>query len=183
LLGIGETVEVGKEESPFFRFYRTHTRQEAVTRPDGTVHLVPSIAFLRQVRDGQISASNLPGVAFDTARHFMMLARELLWEQIRVSEFRENPSRQRAMWLFANANNAPHWESMLKSNVTGQSQLIEVEVTGRVHECDAGLLLGDSESLDESERKARAYWRGDMLPAASQPEVLFVGSLKVVRGL
>lgn len=181
LWSVGQHLHVGTAENPFFQFYRSHIRRYSVTQPNGTMNQVPAIAFLRQVRDGNIRPNELAKDAFEIAQHFMMLARELLWETVRLAEFSDRPSRQRAVWLVGDIANLAHWQHRLQGGQTEKFQFVEVRATGRVHECDAALLLGDSESLDESECKAHAYWRGDMLSAGSEPEVLFDGCIEVTR--
>jgi hypothetical protein len=159
----------------------TRSRHYPVTQADGSILPVPAMSFLRQVRDGRITPGNLPHVACEIAQHFIMLARELLREAVRISEFPDRPSRKRAMWLARDPGGLTYWRGRLRCSDAQLFQLIKVRASGRVFECDAALLVGDSESLDESERKAHAYWRGEMMPSGSEPEILFEGSLEVTR--
>lgn len=84
------------------------------------------------------------------------------------------------MWFVTDPAMLASWKARLSCQ-TGMFQFVEVLATGNAHACDACLLLGDCESLTETESKARAYWRGDMQGETSQPEILFEGSLKVIR--
>lgn len=177
---VGERLSVGQEENPFFAFYRK-PRFELVNGPGGTVELVPAMAFLRRVILGNITPSNLPQTAYDIANHFVMLSRELLWEAIRASDYPEAPSRQRALWLLPDLAAVRHWQARLKHPAEKATQVVEVLATGVVHVCDAALLTGDSEALDDTYRKARDYWSGMIAAQGSEPEILFRGELEVVR--
>jgi hypothetical protein len=69
--------------NPFFRFYEVYQRSYRVTQnPQGTVIEVPAMTFLRRVKEGSITTDSLPTVAFEAANHFLMLARELVWEAL-----------------------------------------------------------------------------------------------------
>ena len=90
-LVVGATVEATSNHNPFFGFYE-NPRIYSVTTPNETVQ-VPAMAFLRMVRDGGVQCSNLPPIAYEIAQHYVMLAREILMEQVR-KELDENlPSR------------------------------------------------------------------------------------------
>src|SRR5579885_2757969 len=100
LMRHGDMCEIGTHTNPFFRFYEVHQRTYEVTdTTTGIIHRVPAIRFLRCVRDGTVASDALPVIAFDTANHFLMLARELVWENVRLAEFPKAPSRQRCIWL------------------------------------------------------------------------------------
>jgi hypothetical protein len=95
----GDVIEIGDRTNPFFGFYDVQPRTHAVVDQNGVMHQVPAICFLRLVQDGTVNAGNLGGDAYDTARHFLMLASELLWENVRLAEFPDRPSRQRCLFL------------------------------------------------------------------------------------
>src|ERR1035438_1863549 len=82
----GQKVTLGTTYTPFFNFYEG-SRQYPVNQADGSVIQVKAIKFLTAVRDGQISCPNLPTIAREIASHYVMLARELIMEEIRLSEF------------------------------------------------------------------------------------------------
>lgn len=182
LLTVGQTIRAGDGTNPFFGFYETYRRTYPVTLHDGTVVQTPAMTFLRQVRDGGVNPHNLPATAYEIAEHFVMLARELLWESIRLKEFPNAPSRQRGIWLLESESEVAHWNSRLNASASSPpSQVVELVATGCALRCDAAFLLGDSETLEESISKARMYWNGSISPERSEPEILFEGELRVVR--
>lgn len=179
LMQPGASVVVGDLQNPFFRFYEVHARTYRVTDPNGAVNMVPAIKFLRRVKEGTITPHNLPGDAFEIAQHFMMLARELLWESVRLAdpEFAKLPSRQRCVWLIESLDDVKRWLELMGVRPV---QVVEVKATGRAHVADQSHLAGDSELLSVWYEKARAYWRGERT-GSPLIEVIFEGRLDVLR--
>ncbi|MBR0649228.1 DUF2441 domain-containing protein [Roseomonas terrae] len=184
LLEVGQQVEAGLSENPFFGFYRGPARSFPVRQADGKVLPVPAIRYIDNVASGAFTPGDwraFAGEARLTARHFMMLARELLWESVRAAEFPDRPSRQRGMWL-TDATSLEIWKRRLAFDQLTPTRIVEVSATGLALETDAMLLLGESESLGETERKARAYWSGGSGAPGGEPETLFSGTM-VVTGI
>lgn len=169
-------------DNPFFQYYENNVPTHAVTMADNsTVNLGP-IKFLRAVRDGQVNAHNLPQAALDSAQHFMTLARELLFEKVRAERYAKLPSRQRSLWVVESLKELAYWRDRLALGQPAQpTQFVELEVSGKLHRCDASFLIGDSEKLSDSLAKAEKYWSGTMADVGSEPEVLFEGTATVKR--
>jgi hypothetical protein len=168
-----QKVTIGSEYTPFFGFYES-SRQYDVTRPDGTVAWIKAIAFLRQVKDGQINCPNLSQIASEIATHYIMLARELLMEQTRLEDYPAAPSRQRCLYLADTVDEARQWQHRIGE----PAEICSIECTGTIHRADANLLLGDSEPLSVTRQRAHAYWRGEL---SDHPhlETLFVGNATI----
>lgn len=177
LMRRGDIIEVGGHISPFFRFYESYARMYPVRQQDGSVLNVPAIAFLNGVKDGSITSDNLPVTAWEISRHFMMLARELIWENIRLLEFQCEPSRQRCIWLLENEEQVRQWLRTLGFQPMTH-WVVKVRATGRALKVDSRILAGDSEPLPVWYDRARRYWRGEMT-ADPHAEVLFAGTLHV----
>jgi len=174
----GDIFEIGGTTNPFFGFYEEHQRTYPVTEtPTGIVHQVPAMKFLRLVKDGEVTSTDLPTIARDTANHFLMLVRELLWENVRLAEFPEAPSRQRCIWLIESMANVTNWISHLGFKPNHYS-VVRVRATGRALNVDGNYLAGDSEPLPVWFEKARAYWSSKNTQNPL-PEVLFEGRIEV----
>lgn len=173
-LVMGQVIKVGESYTPFFGFYEG-SRTYPLTLENGTTVQVPAIKFLKQVQAGNINCPTLPKVAVDVAQHYVILCRELIMEDIRLSEFNgEPPSRQRCLYVCESIDEARHWQQLV-----GQESIIcELTCTGTTHRADASLLLGDSEPLSVTRDRARQYWRGEASDIP-QWETLFVGEIRV----
>jgi len=178
LMRIGAVIEIGKESCPFFNIYETWQRTYPVRNTNtGQIRQVPAMEFLNGAREGAITPDNLAQTAYETAQHFLMLARELLWETVRLNEFPDAPSWQRCIWLTRTLGQARDWIKVLKFQPSTY-WIVKLAATGRALDTDGRLLASDSEALPAWYEKARAYWRGEMT-ADPWSEVIFDGEIKV----
>ena len=82
----GDVLEIGVQTNPFFHFYEAFQRTYPVTdSATGKVIQVPAIKFLSSVSNGAVISDALPSIAVETAKHFLMFSRELLWENVRLA--------------------------------------------------------------------------------------------------
>jgi hypothetical protein len=172
-----QKISVGSEHNPFFRFYETVLEYQVTDSQTGGQTQVNAVEWLHRVRMKTILTSYeiLAEKAFEVSQHYMMLARELLMEQIRLDEFGgEPPSRQTCLFLSETVEEARTWISLLG----GQGAVCELTCTGIIHRADSRLMVKVSEPLSVTKEKARAYWRGE---ASADPrmETLFAGDAVV----
>lgn len=177
-LVLNQQVCAGVAYNPFFSFYEDALEYPVTDGQTGATIQVNAVDWLYRVRAGTIQTSYniLAHKAFDVSQHYMMLARELIMEQIRVEEFNaEPPSRQKCLFLSETADEPRTWISLLG----GSGAVCELSCTGVIHRADSRLMVKVSEPLSLTRKKARAYWRGEI---SSDPrlETLFVGHALVV---
>lgn len=171
-----QTLRVGNAPNPFFGFYE-NARAYPVTE-NGVNIAVKAVAWLKRVRAGTIvpaSQQILANIAAEVAEHYVMLCRELIMEELRISEFAgEPPSRQTCIYAAETVEEARLWHATLG----GTGTICEMTCTGTIHLADSRLLLADSEPLSVTRERARQYWRGEV---GSHPylETLFVGDAKI----
>jgi hypothetical protein len=177
LMRRGSVIEVGDQTIPFFRYFESYQRTYPVQLPDGSSQVVPAIRFLELVKDGTVNTKVLPNIACEVARHFMILSRELVWENVRLQNFRDEPSRQRCLFLLERADQARDWIKLL-GFAPGTHWIVRLKATGTALKVDSRQLAGDSEPLSAWYEKARRYWRGE-LTDNPMTEVLFVGTVHV----
>ena len=173
----GQKVSVGKEYTPFFKFYEGTREYPVAIGNTGQIEQVNAIEWLHRVKIGTIQTSpqTLAAIAWEVSQHYMMLARELLMEQIRIDEFGgEPPSRQRCLYLSESAEEAKSWLLLLG----GDGAVCELTCTGSIHRADSRLMVMVSEPLSATQEKARAYWRGES-SADPRMETLFIGDAEV----
>ncbi|MET4121979.1 hypothetical protein ABIB85_008435 [Bradyrhizobium sp. JR1.5] len=142
-----------------------------MTDQNGITVELRAVEFLKQVEAGHVNCPILPTIAVEVARHYVMLCRELIMEDIRLAEFKgEPPSRQRCLYACETPEEARHWKQLVGLGST----VCELTCTGTIHRADASHLLGDSEPLSVTRERARKYWRGEA-GESPQWETLFVG--------
>lgn len=174
-----DIIEVGFETNPFFKFYENNAREYPVRRSDGTTENIASMRFLQNVLQGNINPDNLPQTAYEISNHFLMLSRELVWENIRIEKYPNYPSRQKCLWLLKNQDQIERWKKILKLEPRSYS-IVKVKATGRAIEVDSSHLPSDSEPLPTWYEKAYKYWEGAVTEDPLK-EFLFVGKIKVTE--
>jgi hypothetical protein len=110
------------------------------------------------------------------------LLNEIIFEQIRKSEFAELPSRLKCTWL-CDKRNIKKWVSLFE--VRGKRKTFEVQAYGEVYKVDRSWLPIDLTPPLDLFDIAREYWKGSLNPNPKkrQVEYLFTGKLKVIREL
>lgn len=169
-----QSVRIGGEHTPFFAFYEKTFTLPIENPTTRTMEDVPAITWLRRVQQGTIAPHNLPQTAFYIVRHYNMLVRELIMEEVRAAEFPEAPSRQSCLYALESLADFNAWKTAL----TDPGTLCSLSVTGTIHVADSNLLLDESEPLSTTRARARSYWRGEMT-ADPRREVLIVGDVCV----
>lgn len=177
LMRSGTNLSIGETTNPFFRFYETYTRSYPLRKKDGTTEALSCINFLRNVKLGNINPDDLPSMALEVAHHFLMLSRELIWENIRLNEFGNFPSRQKCLFLIKDMDHLDKWKNTLNFH-PNFFQVCKVSATGLAFEADSKFLPNDSEPLPIWYDKAQRYWRGETTDDPL-PEILFIGTITV----
>jgi hypothetical protein len=176
-LSAGQELTIGSAVNPYFNYYE-EPKTFPVQQADHTFVQVKAMRFLNLVHKGQINPNNLPQDSLDVARHFMVLAREILWECVRKEKFSDLPSRQRCIWLASSESNVQDW--LKRMECTSNYSILRVKARGTVHKADERLLLGDTESFSETINKAERYWSGTM-DSGSLEEIIFEGKLTILE--
>ena len=176
-LKVGDSVDIGGESNPYFRFYEKNKKTYNLTTDDGQTLQIPGVKFIGSVQSGEINCANLAFIAHDLSKHLAGLIGELIWEDIRKNEFPHLPSRQRCIWLIPDVEGVRYWVSRL--GVAPETyQVLRVRCQGRMHVASEKYLLGDSVSLEEAVSVARQYWLG-VIPEPNTKEIIFEGRVTV----
>jgi hypothetical protein len=171
---LNQKIVVGNEHNPFFRFYEGVLQYPIKDSQTGATIQVNAVEWLHRVRVGTIRPSSckiLAAKAWEVSQHYVMLARELIMEQIRLEEFAaEPPSRQTCLFLSDTSDEAKGWLPALG----GHGSICELVCTGTIHKADSRLMVKSSEPLSVTKEKTRAYWKGEA-SASRRMEILFNG--------
>lgn len=107
------------------------------------------------------------------------LARELIFEFVRLNLDYELPSRLKCFWL-STPEYLPTWCSLLMQENT-DCQIVKVSVTGKIFTANGSFLRQRYFKVYEYEQMAEQYWLGEH--DKDKPycgEILFEGSLQVI---
>jgi len=177
LLSTGDSVDIGGESNPYFRFYEKNRKTYQLTQSDGQTLQIPGVKFLGSVKSGEINCPTLPAIAHELSMHLAGLVGELIWEDVRKKEFPHLPSRQRCIWLIPNISGVKYW--VLRLGVAPSAyQVLRVRCQGRMHIASEKYLLGESASLEDAVSMARQYWLG-VVPEPKTEEIIFEGRFSV----
>ncbi len=168
--------DVGGNSNPYFKFFETQKKAYPVTQSDGSQLMVSGVRFVGAVAKGEVNSPNIAGIAYDLAKHLVAYVRELVWEDLRKKEFPHLPSRQRCICLIPTLAGVKYW--IKRMELSGEYQVLRVQ--GRIHKASESFLLGDSEPMEETIRKARQYWLG-VVEAPNTEEIIFEGRVRVAE--
>lgn len=108
------------------------------------------------------------------------IARELIYERVRMSINSNLPSRLRCIWLtsFENLN---AWHSDFKET-SSDCQIFKVSVTGKIFNADGSNVKLDIFKVSDFELAAEKYWRSEKSQSSTHlSEILFEGALKIIE--
>lgn len=109
----------------------------------------------------------------------LKLSRELIFENIRIRDFKTHPSRLHCFWLCDKTDLSIWWEEFEdKSDKT----IIKVKATGNVFKADGSFIHLDTMKFSDYDNIATDYWSGksNSDPTKSKFETLFEGQIKIM---
>ena len=153
-LNVGQTYTAGKEPNPFFKEFEAFAFPEPILLND---------------------APNL-------VNEFSLYVRERLFEDIRLQEFPDLPSRMSCLWLMSEEQietKTKYWSH----EIPDSKALYKLSCTGKIHVADDSLLIHPLGGYFGAVRdNARHYWNGIVTnPAPEHQELLFAGSFNVLE--
>jgi uncharacterized protein DUF2441 len=183
-LSLGDEVDVGGSTNPFFLFYwmgaMSYHVPEEIGAPQGKVR---GVKYLNLIKEGRMNPPErvYRHHASEIARDLVTRLREVIWEDVRKTEFPDRPSRQKCIWLVPNRNGLRYWLDQMGVHVRGLDwQVLRVRVQGRLHKANQDFLIGDNMGMRHMVEEARNFWRGvDVGEEAERAEILFEGRMRV----
>lgn len=134
------------------------------------------------------SMNELAKWAYQILQGQLKLKRELIFEQVRASEFSELPSRQRCLWVSETLSDALYWKSRLSCNARNRPpRVFIIDATGETFTAHEGHLIQEAEAFAITEARARDYWQGvPALPSfpgrdSGRYEILFKGKATFIE--
>lgn len=116
-------------------------------------------------------------------KYYAELLKEYIFEQVRLVEYPEKPSRMQCMFLFSNDIDHSDFANSLHYDMANKS-IIEIEVfeNSKLHFADLKLLDCNALTHVEKMDKARQYWKGTTEQGLGV-EILFTGNFKINKVL
>ncbi len=167
--------------NPFFGYYENFPDLWAMSIPKRSPEdKISSIESLRLFSNFMGNPVNFPQKAYEIAKHYLLLAREMVLEKVRIEKCPNAPSRQSCIFLIDSDNDIQKWKSELIAG--DEYQILEVFATGNAIKVDSSYLPVGHEPISEWELKASKYWGCDL---SNNPcmEILFEGDVIVEKVL
>ncbi|MCM3736247.1 DUF2441 domain-containing protein [Bacillus cytotoxicus] len=117
-----------------------------------------------------------PNYLFQLTTYYWHFARESTFEEVRREYFPCLPSRQKCLYV-TSQDNLKYWLETFKHT---EYQVVEVQITGNLFECDASLIEGNPIAISKVRDNAMRYWQGEIVNS-SKIEYLATGDIKVVH--
>lgn len=119
----------------------------------------------------------LDGV-FDSLLYSRKVARELLYERVRIKLNPSLPSRLKCTWL-CEREDVSTWISDFSG--VKNSWIFKVKATGNIFQADGSHIKIDTLRLSDFECDAENYWRGEPSKGKILPEILFEGKIEIIK--
>ncbi len=170
---IGDIIDVGKNENPFWNKCRTFSPEVEVNGQKMPLFEMFTRYESFDVTENNINFlySHLKGISTEVAFYI----REQVFEEVRKNKFNSLPSRHKCIWLTNNENLA-YWKTMSEN----RRALLTLEVNGDIFCGDGNWLTIDTLSSVEYEQRAFHYWNGEF-SNAPRKEYLFYGQAIVKK--
>ncbi len=171
---IGDTVNVFPGNNKFWSFYK-NMQFDFFVEP-GHSKLPASYAQYCLERN-QIDPNGFPYIA-NAIKEAGMFLRELIFEEIRKSEFPNAPSRRNCIWL-TEENNLKFWTDWLKNDFENICY-VQFQCSGNFHIGNQTFLNSDIDNYDHYVLMARSYWSSKDIELRSNNEIIFTGDVTVL---
>lgn len=116
----------------------------------------------------------------DLLNEYQILIREIGYENVRLDEHKNLPSRTKCIWL-CKEKQLNFWKEMLKNN---KYKIFEVEtIEGNLYKTNNNFIAGPINSYNTILKMAKQYWNYTNIEEKENDEYLFCGKLKILREL
>lgn len=114
--------------------------------------------------------------------HFYKCTREAVFEEIRLHNFTNYPSRRNCLWVIENKQSSiDYWWNHFKSTSSypDKLSLLKLKLSGEVFQASQNHLTSTLTPVNEIREQAFKYWMGQ--DAEKNSEILFTGTLEVLE--
>jgi hypothetical protein len=107
-------------------------------------------------------------------RHYLQWIQEEIFENVRLNNFSDLPSRQKCLWI-CSYEDLPYWWGKFENAC---KKILKISATGIIHKADGHFIVADTFSINEIEKRAFDYWSG-LIQNKDEIEYLFQGEIFV----
>lgn len=181
-IAVGDIIET-VDVNPFFNFFLSANLRTERVNNGGVTENWSWMRFLGAIRDGSMKTSmstqDVAARGHYLAMHFCKYTRELIWESVRLANYKEKPSRQKCLWLTQGEQNLEYWKSKIV-NDQNLRQVFRVEIDGTTHEASDEHLMNDNLPYQQALDMSHRYWRGEISNPIAR-EILFEGKMRIIE--
>lgn len=176
---VGNKITVGEEYNYFFKLASEF--EPKFLKIEETENVPWENVYKHYKISNQLTSQNMY-MLLEEAKKFIceyqILIREIVYENVRKSEFNYMPSRQKCIWL-CKKGQLEYWEK----NIGGAFRIFKVKIEGNTFKTNNDLIVAPSESYNKIVEKARKYWSYNKKIETERDEYLYVGSLEILEEL
>lgn len=175
-------IVIGEQNNPFFDYFYTNNDSDSLELGDSgqKLHYSTILNFLGSGQSSEfLPPPNIMYPYINTKfLDLYKLNREMVLENIRLLHYPHMPSRMKCLWVSTTPEENMVWKDHFSTS--GNLKVITFESESLPVKVDSKFVPVPQDSLSEKERKAHAYWSGEMSDTP-MIEHLFVGTATIKR--
>jgi len=144
----------------------------------------PNELYIKKIADilkeSERNVNTLEMILVDVRESFgqyLKWVQEEIFEGVRKEKFSNLPSRKKCLWV-CKFEDLPKWFEIFEEHSLPM-KILKIKATGIIHKADGGLIIPDSYSIQEFEKRAEKYWSG-VINNNKEIEFLFDGQLEIL---
>lgn len=169
---VGDLIIAGNKDNPFWLACRDYSPKVSVNN-----EIMSIFEMIDKKYDFDLSKNNIDFLynkLADVSKEFAFFVREQVFEDYRVCNYPDLPSRQKCLWV-TESNQLPYWKTMSQNT---QRSLLTLELDGDLFCADEHWLAANTFSAVTYWERAAHYWAGDMSESPIK-EYLFCGTATI----
>lgn len=144
--------------------------------------IITNISTMLKICGHELNLSELSSELLKT-KYYSELLKEYIFEEVRINEFSDKPSRKNSMFLAPNEIDIFDYAKRLGYDLkTKYFYEIELHENKKIHFADLTLLNCNTFSHAQKVENAKQYWEGVKKPDYNT-EILFEGQFKIIKAI
>lgn len=174
---IGDTRTFGKEKNSFMKYFDIH---KEFPNPNNEVALLFDYLDNKTLSLNNYNPKASIRYINDLLSHYLKLTREFIFEEVRMNDYKELPSRQNCLFVIPNdeiiESRIKYWYQQLNKGV-----LLKLKLSGKLHIANSRFVKLTTQNLNHYRDQARKYWAGQNVNGDVMEEGLFEGKATLLE--